>query len=228
MQELLTPGRTVAVAAATNTTRKTPWDLKLVRVAGKWMSIDSMLANRLVARWLERRELPEFKDYREIKREVRVGDSRFDFQLTGGKRPVLIEVKNVTLNVGNWGVFPDAPSTRGARHVRELAALARDGMSCAVVWIMAHPRMRRCWAHPINDPEFTQAVIEARDAGVTLLAFQVHVTLRCATGIRPCPVEPLDDDGLRLLRRHVSRYAKQPLTYTAGERRRRLSDHGPA
>jgi len=223
MQELLTPHRTIAVSAADNPGRRTPWDLKLVRAAGRWMSIDSMLANRLVGHWLEHRALPDFRDYSEVKREVRAGNSRFDFQLTGGQRPTLIEVKNVTLNVADWGIFPDAPSTRGARHVRELAQQARDGTPCAVIWIMAHPRMRRCWMHPINDPDFTEAVIEARNAGVHLLACQVHITRRCATGIRTCPVQPLDNAGLDLLKRHVTRYADKPLPYTTSERPRNPS-----
>ncbi len=220
MQELLTPGRSIAVTPAANPERSTAWDLKLVKAGGGWMNLDSMLANRLVGHWLKRRELPLFGDYDGVRAEVRHGDSRFDFELTGGTRRTLIEVKNVTLCVGDWGVFPDAPTTRGAKHVRELALCARDGMRCAVIWIMAHPKMRRCWAHPIHDPEFTAAVIDAREAGVQLIACHVHLTRRCATVTRLCPVEPLDERGRSLLERHVKRFAGKPLLYARPKRRR--------
>lgn len=221
MQELLVPGRTVGVSAAANTERRSPWDLKLVRAAGGWMSIDSLLANRLVGFWLEHRMLDAFTGYTAIRREARMAGSRFDFVLTGVRRDEIIEVKSVTLNVGRWGVFPDAPTTRGARHVEELAAMSRDGHRCAVIWVMLHPRMEQCWANPLTDPAFTRAVKDAGDAGVRLLAYQARVTRRAVHLLGPRPVQPLNESGMAALRRHVDRHANQPLAYTAAERRTR-------
>ncbi len=220
MQELLVPGRTIGVSAAGNAGRRSPWDVKLVKVRGRWMSIDSMLPNRLVRHWLTAHALPEIDGYTDVRREVQLGGSRFDFMLTGGPADWVIEVKSVTLNVGRWGVFPDAPTERGARHVRELADWAAAGRRCAVVWLMAHPRMERCWANPVTDPAFTEAVARAAEAGVRLLAYQVDVNRREARLAGARVVETLDADGMSALQHHVRRYADVKLSYTAAERKR--------
>ena len=221
MQELLLPGRTIGVSRAANPDRRSPWDLKLVRIAGRWMSIDSALPNKLVGHWFSHHVLSEFTGYQTVRREVTLGGSRFDFVLTGGSQDCVVEVKSVTLNVGDWGVFPDAPSERGARHVRELAALARAGTRTAVIWIMAHPKMTRCWANPLTDPDFTEAVENARDTGVKLLAYNVRVTRQAATLIGPCPVQTIAAAGLDALQQHIATYQTRPLNYTASERPRR-------
>jgi sugar fermentation stimulation protein A len=221
MQELLIPGRTVAVTPAGNPERKSPWNLKLVRVGSGWCSIDSMLPNRLVRAWLTEHHLEEIDDYTDVLPEVRHGDSRLDFQLTGGGRPWWIEVKSVTLAAGKWGIFPDAPTTRGAKHVRKLTKLANFGERCAIVWVMMHAEMRYCWANALTDPDFTAAVIEARAAGVKLLAYQVAVTLRGAQFLGPRPVREPDATAMAALKNHVETYADRPLGYTRAERQGR-------
>lgn len=97
--------------------------------------------------------------------------SRFDFLLMGPKcRPFLLEVKSVNLCIDGIGLFPDAPTMRGARHVRELAALSSPRMSTGVMFIAQREDVTKVTAHRKMDPEFAAALDEAQEAGVKVMA----------------------------------------------------------
>jgi sugar fermentation stimulation protein A len=88
---------------------------------------------------------------------------------------VLAEVKSVTLVEGDRGLFPDAPTARGARHVRELSALARRGEPSAVVFVVQRPDARSVTPNRATDPAFADAMAGAARAGVSLLAYTCRV-----------------------------------------------------
>lgn len=216
MQELLVPGRVVGVTPARpRSTRRSEWNLHAVRHRGAWCNIDSALPNRLLAWWLEHRALPQLEPYISVRREVRCGDSRLDFLLEHPAAPCFVEVKSVTLAIGHYGLFPDAPSERAVRHVHTLIDVVRQGARAAIVFIMPHPRMRRCWANPVTDPQFASAVEQARDAGVMLLAIQARLTRKEVRLAGARPVLPPDTRTLRALKAHVTRWARQPVTWKA-------------
>ena len=127
LKELLVPG-TGALLRENPPGGKTQYTLCAVRHGGRWVSIDSQLPNRVAAEALARREIPGFSGYASVKREVPCGDSRFDAALLNGQgEPVcFVEVKGVTLVENGVALFPDAPTERGAKHLRELARLARE------------------------------------------------------------------------------------------------------
>jgi sugar fermentation stimulation protein A len=217
MQELLVAGRDCVVVPSRNQKRRCRYDLKSVRVGGAWCNIDSMLPNRLVSYWLQNRMLPELGEYDEVRREVQVGESRLDFQLTAPDGDTYIEVKSVTLAVADWGIFPDAPSTRAVKHCRELTRLARAGHRTAIVFVMPHPRMLHCWANGITDPDFEAAVIAAREAGTKILSYQVRITRNRAYLLGGRPVEPPSQQALRALNRHIRRYASRPVVFSSNQ-----------
>ena len=105
--------------------------------------------------------------------------------------------------------------------MRELTRLARAGERCAVVWVMMHSEMKYCWANALTDPDFTAAVVDAREAGVKLLAYQVAVTLRGARLLGSRPVREPDAAATAALKAHVEKYAGRTLSYTKAERRGR-------
>lgn len=103
--------------------------------------------------------------------------SRFDFLLEGpGKRPLLIEVKSVTLSVDGTGLFPDAPTLRGARHVSEMKEALSRGLDACVAFIAQRQDVIRVSAHRQMDPKFAQALDEATRAGVKVHAYRCEVT----------------------------------------------------
>ncbi|MBP8621097.1 MAG: DNA/RNA nuclease SfsA [Firmicutes bacterium] len=111
--------------------------------------------------------------------------SRFDFLLMGPKcRPFLLEVKSVNLCIDGIGLFPDAPTKRGARHVRELAALSSPRMSTGVMFIAQREDVTKVTAHRKMDPKFAGALDEAQEAGVKVMA------VRCIASPKELRLDP--------------------------------------
>jgi sugar fermentation stimulation protein A len=183
--ELLVPGRRLWLRPAAGSLRKTRWTAVLVESpdGSGLVSIDTTLPNRLVARALEANALEELKGWRLEKHEHTIGRSRFDFLLhrrRGGRGPqrMALEVKSVTLVEGRLGLFPDAVTARGARHVRELAALRRSGeWAATVLFVLQRQDADAILPHPAIDLDFARAVVEARRAGVRFLGRRCLVDL---------------------------------------------------
>lgn len=173
-RELLLPGARVILAAGEGAGRRTAWDLVTVWRPGLgWVNIDSQAPNRVVREWLDRGGIPGLT---RIRPEYSYGASRVDFCLERGDERILLEVKGCTLERGGMGWFPDAPTLRGAKHLRELAAARREGWDCILAFVIALPGVRRVLPNRETDPDFARALEEAERAGVEVL----H--LSCAVG----------------------------------------------
>ena len=173
-RELLLPGARVILAAGEGSGRRTAWDLVTVWKPGLgWVNIDSQAPNRVVREWLERGGIPGLTC---IRPEYAYGASRVDFCLERGERRILLEVKGCTLERGGVGWFPDAPTLRGAKHLRELAAARREGWDCILAFVIALPGVRQVLPNRETDPDFARALEEAERTGVAVLQ------LPCAVG----------------------------------------------
>ena len=173
-RELLLPGTGVILAAGEGTARKTAWDLVTVRKPGLgWVNIDSQAPNRVVREWLDRGGLSGVTG---IRPEYPFGASRVDFYLERRGRRVLLEVKGCTLEREGIGWFPDAPTLRGTKHLRELAAARKEGWDCILAFVIAMPRVRQVLPNRETDPAFAEALEAAERAGVEVLC------LPCAVG----------------------------------------------
>ena len=171
LRELLVPGRTVALAPASNPERKTRYDLIAADKPGLgWVNIDSQVCNQVVQEWLEKRPAP-FAGLTRVRPEYRYGNSRFDFYLEQGERRGLMEVKGCTLELDGVGYFPDAPTERGVKHLRELSKAAKEGFDCCLAFVIAMPGVQRVLPNEKTDPAFAKAFGEAIDAGVRILFF---------------------------------------------------------
>lgn len=171
--ELLLPGAEIQVRKSTNPKRKTAWDLMLVRTGDTWVSLDSRLPNYLVGQLLRNDQLPPFQGAKDIKSEYVYGESRLDFAFTDGLgQSTLVEVKSVTLVEECTAMFPDAPTLRGARHLRELAGAVQEGYRAAVVFIIQRDDAIRFAPNGRTDPAFALALAEAREAGVEIYAWK--------------------------------------------------------
>ena len=169
-RELLVPGAEVWLSAGAKPGRKTGYDLVAVEKNGTLFNIDSQAPNRVVREWLEGqgfdRVLPEYS----------FGQSRLDFCLERGGERWLLEVKGCTLERAGIGYFPDAPTQRGARHLRELTAALEQGWRSAVVFVMQAASIRTVLPNRDTDPAFAEALTAAEAAGVRVLCLPCRVT----------------------------------------------------
>ncbi|MFB6241022.1 MAG: DNA/RNA nuclease SfsA, partial [Gemmatimonadota bacterium] len=175
---ILRPGRLLRLRAADRDDRKTNWSAVLARTPGDdgWVSLVTTLPNRLVGGALEAGALEELAGWSLVRSEATVGDSRLDFLLEQGDRRLALEVKSVTLEREGMGLFPDAVTERGTRHLRELTALAgRDGWEAGVLFVAQRDDVSSVTAAPDIDPTFADALDEAREAGVHVRARRCEV-----------------------------------------------------
>lgn len=191
--ELLTPEARIWVRPADpSENRRTEWTAVLVADPnGTLVSLDTQLPNRLVRQALIAEALPELEGWSLERAEVPVGRSRFDFLLTTltGTQMVL-EVKSVSLVEGDTGLFPDAPSERATRHLRELIELAgKTGWYGSVLFIAQRIDARRVRPAGHIDPAFAAALSAAQEAGIRLMARRCQVTLEELVLGVPIPVE---------------------------------------
>ena len=176
LKELLAPGAELRLKPASPGARKTAWTAALVRAGAEWVSIDSGLPNRFVEKCLREGALHEFRDYAVARREVPFGRSRFDFQLVGSGMDILLEVKSVTLVADGLAFFPDAPTARGTRHLRELAEASARGYAGTALFLVQRADARALRAHGGIDPVFARTLAEVYRAGVEVLAYTAAVT----------------------------------------------------
>ena len=130
-RELLVPGAVVYLEKATNPARKTAYDLIAVEKGGLLINMDAQAPNHVFQEWAAQGGF--LPDVQSIQPEYRYGDSRLDFALTTPVGLHLVEVKGVTLEENGVVRFPDAPTERGVKHIREL-----DGSH----FIFRHPDVR--------------------------------------------------------------------------------------
>ncbi len=190
MRELLLPGRTVWLRPQPNPNRKTPYDLVLVEHEGILVSTDSRLPNALVAEHL-RREGWQGRPLRSLTREVPLGESRLDLLLEDEAGVVWMEVKSVTLVVEGVALFPDAPTTRGVRHLEELTRVAERGERAAAAFVAQRADAVRFGPHREADPAFAAALAAAERAGVAIQAYRCDVSLGEIAIAGPIPLVAL-------------------------------------
>lgn len=170
------PGSRVWLAPGTGKLR---WSLKFVETPQGWAGVDTMMPNRLVAEALAAGALPAFRAYPQIRAEVPYGDgSRVDFLLSDPEgRRLWLEVKNVHLRrTPGLAEFPDCVAARSARHMRELAAMAKGGDRACALFVVQLDNVDSFAPAADLDPAFARAFAEARAAGVEAMAW------RCAMG----------------------------------------------
>ena len=175
--ELLVPGAAIWLLPAGNPGRRTDWDLIAVEkpLAGggtRLVNLDSTAPNRAAAEWLAGGGIGALED---LRAEVALGDSRFDFTATQDGRPVVVEVKGCTLESEGVARFPDAPTLRGLKHVRGLTALAVRGwraVALIVIQMKGPGLFRPNWD---AQPALGEALLEARAAGVEIIAMDCRV-----------------------------------------------------
>lgn len=172
-RELLPSGAEVWCQQAENPSRKTQYDLITVRKGHRLINMDSQAPNRAAAEWLRRGGLGPVEH---LKSEYKHGDSRFDFAFTLNGRACLLEVKGVTLENDGICSFPDAPTQRGAKHLRGLTEAAQSGYGAYVLFVIQMADVAYLQPNDSTDPDFGAALRNAAANGVQVLAVDCNVT----------------------------------------------------
>lgn len=161
-----------------NPKRKYRYTLELCTTPdGALAGVNTSRANGLVGEALAAGAIESLRDFRALHREVKYGEenSRIDFLLQGDGPDCYLEVKSVTLAEGSRGLFPDAVSSRGARHLRELAKLAGKGARAVLFYCVQHSRIARVEVARAIDPAYGQALDLALAAGVEVIAYRARL-----------------------------------------------------
>jgi len=176
LKELLVPGAEIILERPANLQRKTKYSVIAAKKNGAWVNVDSQAPNAVVHEALLAGRIPEISPVTHVKREVSWGGSRFDLYFEGGGRKGFIEVKGVTLEQDGVALFPDAPTERGAKHIRELAAAVQAGYAGIAFFLLQRNDCRAFSPHEQMDKPFAGALRQAAQAGVQIVAYDSVVT----------------------------------------------------
>ena len=169
-KELLIPGAEVYLTELKSPGRKTRYDLIAVRKTNRLLfNIDSQAPNKVVMEWLR------VQGFDKIVPEYTYGDSRIDFYMERGNDKYLMEVKGFTLEIEGIGYFPDAPTERGVKHIRELIRAVVDGYNALLVFVIQVDGVYEVKPNINTHPELGKAYDEAVSAGVRVLNLLCHV-----------------------------------------------------
>ncbi|MCL2318237.1 MAG: DNA/RNA nuclease SfsA [Methanomassiliicoccaceae archaeon] len=172
-KEILIPGAKVILSYSDNSERSTKYDLICVYKGGMLVNIDSQVPNKVIEESL--RSIPGFEHVEDIQHEYTYGNSRIDIFAKSGRKKILMEVKGVTLEKEGVALFPDAPTERGLKHIRELESSLKEGYEAYVMFLiqMTGPKIftPNYWMHE----EFAKEVETAEAKGVKVLAYDCIV-----------------------------------------------------
>ncbi|MBE5895014.1 MAG: DNA/RNA nuclease SfsA [Lachnospiraceae bacterium] len=183
-KEILKPGVKVILEDCESPARKTRYDLvSAYKEDFGLINIDSQMPGKVVKEWLET------KDFTYLKPEYTIGKSRIDFYMEKGEQKYLMEVKGCTLEKDGIGFFPDAPTERGVKHLKELTAAVKEGYHCMVAFVIQMEGIHEVRANTDTHPAFGEALEEAKAAGVNVLFLECKITPEEITIFTDCDIE---------------------------------------
>ena len=185
-RELLVPGATVYLERGTNPGRKTPYDLIAVEKGDLLINMDSQAPNKVFGEWAAAGGF--LPGVTAIRSEYVYGDSRLDFCIETEKGPHLVEVKCVTLEEKGCARFPDAPTERGIKHIRELQRAAETGLDTTLFFVVQFQNAHSVAPNDDTHPAFGEALREAVAHNVKVCAFDCLVTPDSLSIRREVPV----------------------------------------
>ncbi|MFD2167676.1 DNA/RNA nuclease SfsA [Thalassotalea euphylliae] len=175
------PGDYVWYSTSNNPKRKYKfsWELTETKENEHFICVNTARANQLAEEAILAGTIAELTGYKHIQREVKYGDenSKIDVFLSDGKQPnAFVEVKSVTLLQGGHGYFPDAVTTRGQKHLRELTTMAESGNRAILLFAVLHSGINEVSAAAHIDPKYADLLDQAITSGVEVLAYKADIS----------------------------------------------------
>ena len=171
--ELLVNGARVIVQDCQSSARKTQYDLIAVYKGNKLFNIDSQAPNKVFGEWVKTSDY--FGKLKSVKAEQKFQSSRFDFLLETEERQIFVEVKGVTLEQNGVVLFPDAPTERGVKHIKELQSAVAEGFGAAICFVVKLDGAKYFTPNKSTHPEFCEVLKEAQKSGVDILCVDCKV-----------------------------------------------------
>lgn len=175
-KEILQEGTTVFLEKSKNPNRKTKYSLISAYKDKMLINIDSQVPNDVVYSSINSNKIPELKNVELLKKEVRYQNSRFDLYYEKGEEKGFIEVKGVTLETNGTAMFPDAPTTRGTKHILELIQSLKEGYNSYIFFLIQMADIQYFKPNYLMDKDFSKALVLAKKEGVNVLAYNSIVT----------------------------------------------------
>jgi sugar fermentation stimulation protein A len=169
--------------------RKTKFTWEMILIGGNWVGINTSNPNALAFEWVQDEIVPGLEGMTSLKREVKWEDSRFDLFGEAPSGPCFIEVKNVTMKVGERVLFPDAVTERGRKHLNTLIRVKKSGMRAVMLYVVQRMDVHLFSPAREIDPAYGKALDEAVRQGVEVFVVQARVTPEEITFHRTLPVE---------------------------------------
>ena len=168
-------GAPVYLSPATDPKRKTRFTWEMIEINNSWVGINTSIPNQLVFEAVRDQEIPQLTGYTFVKREVKFEDSRFDVYAENDKEKCFIEVKNVSMKVGEAALFPDSVTTRGRKHLETLIRVKEQGIRAVMVYVVQRMDVNAFGAARHIDPNYANSLEKAQKAGVEVIALQAEV-----------------------------------------------------
>ncbi len=192
------PGWEVLLSYHDNPKRKLKYSLEMAHNGKTWIGINTSLPNKIAQEAIKNGTIQELQGYRELKPEIKIDQARLDILLHDGevagqpnvfKNPCYVEIKNVTLLGDNAvSLFPDAVSTRGQKHLKQLIQLVKSGARGVMLYVINRQDVQAFAPAQEIDPDYARLLSEAQATGVEVLAYQCQLTPREITLRQPLPV----------------------------------------
>jgi sugar fermentation stimulation protein A len=185
----LEPGAPVYLSPSSAPGRRTAFTWEMIFINGGWVGVNTLVPNRLVAEAARQRSLPLFAGASAVRPEVKTSaHTRLDLVVERPQGPLYVEVKNVTLVRESLASFPDAVSTRGAKHLAELVRLVAAGQEASMVYVVQRGDAQAFAPAADIDPAYAEGFARARAAGVGITVVQATVSPQDITLSRELPL----------------------------------------
>ncbi|MCK5856769.1 MAG: DNA/RNA nuclease SfsA [Bacteroidales bacterium] len=168
-------GARVYLSPATDPKRKTRFTWEMIEINNSWIGVNTSIPNQLVFEAIRDQKIPQLRAYSYVKREVKFEDSRFDVYAENDNEKCFVEVKNVSMKVGDAALFPDSVTTRGRKHLETLIRVKEQGIRAVMVYVIQRMDVSAFGAAQHIDPDYAKALQKAQKAGVEVIALQVIV-----------------------------------------------------
>jgi len=176
MKSCIETNAEVYLTPVNNPARRTKFTWEMIKINNSWVGINTANPNNLAFEAVSARTIPELEKYTHVAREVVFGDSRFDVFASNESEKCFIEVKNVSLKVGDYARFPDAVTTRGLKHLKTLVEVKKAGMRAVMLYIVQCTDVSVFAAAYDIDPDYAKMLKIAMSAGVEVIVMQADVT----------------------------------------------------
>jgi sugar fermentation stimulation protein A len=187
MLSCIEEGAPVYLSPAENPNRKTQFTWEMICISNSWVGVNTSNPNIFAYEALINGSIPSLGKWDKVVREVKFGDSRLDLYAERRQEQCYIEIKNVTLKNGKYARFPDALTTRGQKHLKELIKIRKLGFRSVILFIIQRTDVEFFAPAWSIDPEYGKLLVEAFETGVEIIPFQVLVTPQSIQPLRELP-----------------------------------------